>query len=386
MKRIKAVSLFSNVGISEAYFKSIGIDVLIANEIEEKRCDFYSCVYPYVDVICGDITSASVKDKLVNLSLTKNIDLIMATPPCQGMSTAGKMDKNDSRNALICHAVEIIKRVKPKYVFFENVPEQLTTKINIDGSGILIPDYLHSEFDSDYIFNDSYLINAADYGVPQLRERAIILLVRKDIGKKWDFPKPCKKRTTLKEAIGDLPSLDPEISDLSIDEALKVFPEFIKKKETGLKISPWFYPPSHPYRQIVAMMHTPTGKSAFSNIEKFKPKKIDGTNVKGFANTYKRQEWDKPAFTITMYNRTIGSQNNVHPGRLIGKDNDGYDLYSDARVLSIYELMIVSSLPKDWPIPNWASDHFIRSVIGEGVPPLLTKCIMKKLLEIHNEK
>lgn len=386
MNRIKALSLFSNVGISEAYFKSIGIDVLIANEIEQKRCDFYSYVYPFVKVVCGDVTSQTIKNKLVEESINKNIDLIMATPPCQGMSTAGKMDKNDSRNALICHAVEIIKKVKPKYIFFENVPEQLTTRINIDGEGILIPDYLHSEFDSDYIFNDTHVINAADYGVPQLRERAIILLVRKDVGKKWSFPKPSKKRTTLFEAIGNLPSLDPEISDMSLEETLKVFPDFLAKKEAGLKISKWFYPPAHPYRQILAMMHTPSGKSAFSNIDKFKPKKIDGTNVKGFANTYKRQEWDKPAFTITMYNRTIGSQNNVHPGRQIGKDQDGYEIYSDPRVLTIYELMIVSSLPKDWPIPSWASDHFIRAVIGEGVPPLLTKKIMEKLMELHNEK
>lgn len=385
MKKIKALSLFSNVGISEAYFKQIGIDVLIANEIDEKRCQFYSEIYKNVDVICGDITKKEIKETIISKSLNKNIDLIMATPPCQGMSTAGKMDKNDSRNALICHAVEIIKNIKPKYIFFENVPEQLKTKINIDCKPTLIPDYLHDEFDNDYIFNNHFIINAADYGVPQLRDRAIILLVRKDIGKQWNFPKPNKKRISLEEAIGYLPSLDPEISDMTLEETLKIFPDFLKKKEEGLKISQWFYPPSHPYRQIYSMMHTPSGKSAFSNEDKFKPKKIDGTNVKGFANTYKRQDWDKPAYTITMFNRTIGSQNNVHPGRFIGKDENGYALYSDPRVLTIFELMIVTSLPKNWPIPNWASDHFIRAVIGEGVPPLLTKCIMKELLEIHNE-
>ena len=87
-----------------------------------------------------------------------------------------------------------------------------------------------------------------------------------------------------------------------------------------------------------------------------------------------------------MYNRTIGSQNNVHPGRYIGDDKKGNPLYSDARVLSIYELLIVSSLPMDWDIPEWASDHFVRAVIGEGVPPLLTKKIMQELVVIHNAK
>jgi DNA (cytosine-5)-methyltransferase 1 len=86
-----------------------------------------------------------------------------------------------------------------------------------------------------------------------------------------------------------------------------------------------------------------------------------------------------------MYNRQISSQGNVHPGRLIGKDSDGYELYSDARVMSIYELMIMSSLPKNWDIPDGVTDHFIRFVIGEGIPPLLVKKIMEKMMEIENE-
>ena len=85
-----------------------------------------------------------------------------------------------------------------------------------------------------------------------------------------------------------------------------------------------------------------------------------------------------------MYNRTIGSQNNVHPGRLVGKDSEGYDIYSDERVLTIYELMIVTSLPKDWNIPNWASEHFVRQVIGEGIPTLLVQKIMHQLV-INND-
>lgn len=385
-KKIKTLSLFSNVGVAEAYYDQIGIDVKVANELEPKRAEFYSHLYPSVEMVVGDITLKSVKEEIIKRCKRTGIDLIMATPPCQGMSTAGKMAFGDPRNALICHAVEIINALNPKYIFFENVPEQLKTKILVDGKPELIPDYLHRLFNDNYNFNGEYVVNAADYGVPQLRNRVIILMVRKDIGKKWQFPKPNKKRVTLKEAIGDLPILDPEISDMSLEETLKVFPHFLERKEAGLKISKWFYPPSHPYRQIVSLSHTPTGMTAFDNDDEFKPRKKDGTLVKGFHNTYKRQEWDKPAYTITMYNRTIGSQNNVHPGRYIGKDAKGNPLYSDARVLSIYELLIVSSLPKNWNIPDWASDHFVRAVIGEGVPPLLTKKIMQELVVIHNEE
>ena len=132
------------------------------------------------------------------------------------------------------------------------------------------------------------------------------------------------------------------------------------------------------------MMHTPTGATAFDNEDPYKPRQKDGSLVKGFKNTYKRQEWDQPGFTVTMYSREISSQNNVHPGRIVGKDADGNTLYSDARVMTIYELMIMTSLPTDWNIPSWASDHFIRCVIGEGIPPLLVKKIMENLMEMLN--
>lgn len=379
-KQIKAMSLFANVGIAESYLDKENIKVVIANELEPKRAEFYSHLYSDTTMIVGDVTQNDIKEKLILQAKKEKIDLIMATPPCQGMSTAGKKDKNDIRNTLIKHAIDIIKEVKPTYVFLENVPEQLITKIKYGNKEILIPDYIRQELGDIYNFNKNFVINASDYGVPQMRERAIILLTKKEKKFIWDFPQKDKKIMTLKDAIGDLPSLDPELYDLSYEEQLKIFPDYEKKKNAGLKVSKWHYPPKHIYRQVYSLMHTPSGQTAFDNIDKFKPRKKDGSFTKGFKNTYKRQVWDKPGYTITMYNRTIGSQNNVHPGRLIGKDSEGYELYSDARVLTIYELMIITSLPKKWNIPEWASEHFVRQVIGEGIPPLLVQKIMHQLV------
>ena len=73
-------------------------------------------------------------------------------------------------------------------------------------------------------------------------------------------------------------------------------------------------------------------------------------------------------------------QPHLHPGRpYIGED--GETLYSDSRVLTIYELLIVMSLPLNWPIPEWANESFIRKVFGEGIPSLLVKKIMLVLLD-----
>ena len=65
MTRLKGLSLFANVGIAEAYMKKIGVDILVANEIDQKRAQFYQDVYPETHMICGDITDDAVRDRIV---------------------------------------------------------------------------------------------------------------------------------------------------------------------------------------------------------------------------------------------------------------------------------------------------------------------------------
>ena len=127
------------------------------------------------------------------------------------------------------------------------------------------------------------------------------------------------------------------------------------------------------------MKHTPTGHSAFENEFYYPKDEKTGRKLKGYAATYKRMSWDKPAHTITMRNDCISSQSNVHPGRLL---EDG--TYSDARVLTMRELLILSSLDPDLDLPNFASDTQIRHMIGEAVPPKLINAILK-VLKIIND-
>ena len=343
---IKGTSLFSNVGIAETYLEKNGIDIVIANELLPERSRFYKFLYPNTDVITGDITKKEIFDEIVKKSLDNKIEFLIVTPPCQGMSVAGKMDENDPRNSLIIKAVEFIKIVKPKNIIIENVPTMLKTSIIVNGERIKIVDYIKFELENEYTISFN-ILNAADYGTPQIRKRTIVLLSR--IGE-WKLPKK-QKQITVKEAIGHLPSLESgQKSDI--------------KYHFGSK---------HNDRHILWMKHTPTGCSAFDN-KFYYPQKEDGTKIKGFSTTYKRMSWDKPAPTITMCNGGISSQNNVHPGR---KLKDG--TYSDARVLSLKELMILTGLPDDWEIPDWASESLVRKVIGEGIPPKLIEAIVKNM-------
>lgn len=384
--RLKALSLFSSVGLAETYFEENGIDLRVANELIPNRAKFHEHLYPKSKMICGDITDEAVYRDVRETSINEGCNFIIATPPCQGMSTAGKMEKDDPRNKLIIPAIRMIKDIKPLFVIIENVPEMLRTKICIDNKWTFIPDYIERELGEDYNFNNEKVVNAMYYGVPQSRERCVYLLARKDLNFYWEFPKPSSKVITLREAIGHLPSLDPDVTDIDIDTKRKLFPEFEAKKESGLAISKWHYPPRHKLRHVEAMIHTPEGGSAWDN-KIFYPKLKDGTKSKGYKNTYKRQWWDRPAYTITKYTSRLGSQENGHPGRMISDDGTEEGRYwSDPRVFSIYELMIVSSLPDDWDIPNWASSNLIRESIGEGIPPKLIEAALIQLKECEKFK
>lgn len=380
MYEIKGLSLFANVGIAEAMFNEIGVDILLANEIDERRARFYSEVYPDTEMICGDITDDSVRNHIVDKAVEMGVNFIIATPPCQGMSVAGNRDPEDPRNQLISYAIDVIKRVSPDFVMLENVPRQLTTKIRIDGETIKIPDYIKKELEEDYLFNSQTLAKTKDFGVPQLRERNINLLVKKKWGFRWEFPEAVPI-VTLKEAIGDLPSLDPLLHE-GIELTLEKFPDYEKKRIEGEKVSKWHHPPVHPWRQVEWMMHTPTGTSAIFN-EKYFPQKKDGTEIRAHHNHYRRMSWDKPARTITMFNGYMSTLATVHPGRPYEKD--GETLYSDARALSVYELFIVMSIPLDWPVPDWVDDPFLRFVIGEGIPSKVARDILQNLI-VHLNK
>ncbi|MEC1695934.1 DNA cytosine methyltransferase [Schinkia azotoformans] len=376
MGKLNGISLFANVGIAEAYMEELDIEIKIANEIDEDRARFYQDVYKDTHMVCGDITDDNVRNSLVKEAIEKKVDFLIATPPCQGMSEAGLRLKYDSRNQLITYAIDVIKKVKPKFVLLENVPKQLTTRIKYGEEIILIPEYIKRELGDSYRFNKNTLVMAKDYGVPQLRERSIFLLVRKDLPYIWEFPEK-QREITLYEAIGDLPSLDPKLRE-GLEFTLKKFPDYERKRKEGLEVSKWHYPPTHSWKQVEWMMHTPTGKSAIYN-EVFYPQKVDGTPVKAHHNHYRRLKWDMPCRTITQNNGVISSLACVHPGRLY-QNELGEDLYSDARVLTIYELLIVTSLPLDWPIPDWARETFIRKAIGEGIPSKLIKEIMTELI------
>lgn len=348
---MKGFSLFSGAGIGETYLSECGIAIAVANEFVDRRAALYRSLNPSCNMICGDITNEDVFQSIIESA--KGAEFLIASPPCQGMSVAGKNRhqstmSEDKRNYLVNYVFDAIEYVKPKFVIIENVPMLLKFKLPFDGKFLTVLEILNIKFGMNYSI-DSKIVDSADYGVPQTRLRAIIKMYPKQV--EWPWPSSVEKKVTVREAIGNLPSL-----------------------ESGEKSSiKWHFARKHTEENVLWMKHTPTGCSAFSNEEYF-PQKKDGTRIKGFESSYRRIRWDAPAPTITIRNDCIASQRNVHPGRLL---EDG--TYSDARVLTPYELMILTSLPNDWEIPDNTPEILIRQVIGESIPPLMIKKIVGEL-------
>lgn len=346
---MKAISLFSSAGIGNLYLKNIGINVVVANELLEKRAKFYKEMNPDTKMIVGDINSTDIKDE-INRNITDDIKLLIATPPCQGVSSLGKNKEQedwimDERNFLIFNVFEIIESNDFDFILIENVSRFLKMYFPHNGEMLLLEDLIKEKYSNKYEIKCE-VYNAMDYGVPQSRPRAIIRLFKH--GLQWADPKK-REVITLEEAIGHLPSLESGgTTDIKHHNAK------------------W-----HNDREVLAMMNTATGNSAMKN-EIYYPKKVNGERVKGFHNTYKRMKWSEPAPARTMNSGNIGSHNNVHPGR---RRKDG--TYSDARVLTLRELFIVASIDPNIDLPEWVTDNFMRQIIGESVPPRLMNEILR---------
>ena len=367
---MNVLSLFCNSGFGEFYLPEIGVNVVTCNELLQDRLDLYKKLHTSSgDLVCGDIGNDDVKNSIISSCQKQGgIDLIIATPPCQGMSIANaKKSPNDIRNKLIIHAMDIFSELDARYMLIENVPQMAKTYINYKGQAINIIDFIKSQIPSNFKCF-SKVLNGKNFGTPQSRSRSISLISKNG---SWIHPKEFKDTPTVFDAIGDKE-------------------EFCSLRNGQHSNIPWHFAPKHNPHHVIWMSNTSTGNTAFNNAIHYPKVTENGVTrkIKGFKTTYKRMEWDKPAPTVTMTNGSISSQNNVHPGR---KRHDG--TYSDARVLSVREILAISGLPTDLfdkfaHIQNDLtfkydySPNFMRKVLGEMFLPKMCLEIIKTIPEL----
>lgn len=192
MREFTAVSLFCGAGGLDLGFDRAGYKTIWANDFDKDACKTHRN-WSKTNVVCGDISK-------VDYSTIPVSDVILGGFPCQGFSLSGPRKIDDSRNVLYKHYVKLVKQNKPKAFIGENVKGLLTM------SGGQIIDAIIADF-SDCGYDVYYkLVNAKNFGVPQDRERVIIIGFRKDL-KVRDFELPASngKTMTLRQAIGNMP-------------------------------------------------------------------------------------------------------------------------------------------------------------------------------------
>jgi len=217
---ITYISLFSGAGIGCLGFLREGFYCVATVEILDKRLKFQKynnkCIYPS-GYINGDIRDAQVKASIfnevkkwkTNFKIT-GLDVLIATPPCQGMSVANHKKKDEkARNSLVVESIKITKELKPRFFIFENVKTFLSTQCtDNDGSDRSIREAIELNLAGEY--NISYqVINFKDYGSPSSRTRTLVIGVRKDILEvtPYDILPNLQKEEILSKTIGGLRSL-----------------------------------------------------------------------------------------------------------------------------------------------------------------------------------
>ena len=361
------VSLFSSAGVGCFGFKQNGYECIATCELLNERLNVQrannKCRLDS-GYICGDMTKEDTKNRLFEEIQRwhdefniQDVDVVFATPPCQGMSTANckKTDQEQVRNSLVVEAIRVIRDVNPKVFIFENVRSFMkTTCTDISGVDMPIKESIFSNLSENYYIYYKVL-NFKDYGVPSSRPRTIVVGTRRDLRNVSPLNIfPCKEREiTLRESIGNLNPLGyGERDALDPFHFARVYDAYMEE---------W-----------IAPLHE--GQSAFENPDHLKPYKFDkdGNRVtlKGaeMGNKFRRLRWDSPCSCIATRNDQLASNDTIHP-----RDN---------RVLSIRELMILMTIPQNFKwsqnddqlTPEGAEEYLsanelnIRRCIGEAVP------------------
>lgn len=359
-------SMFSCAGIDDYGFHQAGLKCQATQELEPRRMQFQRLnrLCDHDDgYVTGDITDDEVYAEFIEQA--RGVDMLMATPPCQGMSVANRRRGDEqARNSLVTRAVKAVSDVAPSVFIFENVPAFLRTQCTgLDGTNRTIGDEIDCMLGSRYIIA-SATVNLNCYGSPSSRTRSITIGTRRDTGIDPAALAPPRTDTpTLRDVVGHLPSLT-EMGAVDPNDVLHGFRPY------DPRMRPW----------ITGLAE---GESAFDNTDPLlRPHRvIDGVvvpNKRGAADKYKRLVWDEPAKCIHTRNDALSSQNTAHP--------------ADDRVLSIREVMLLMGLddgylwfPADMSrgeiiaaLPKQAS--LIRRCLGEAVPASVTRAIGENLV------
>lgn len=361
--KLKLMDLFCGSGglsygfeMSNYFQTTLGIDLL------PDRINTFHSNHPHATAIVADITKFPISRFY---DYTSKPDIIVGGPPCQGFSSIRpfrKLTELDNRNSLIETFILIVSEIRPKWVLFENVVGLLT-----HGNGQVFNSLLENLISLGYT-TDWRILNTAYYGLPQNRERLIVIANIEGKSIKWPSPthytkyksmagkrpqvvipiplfdQGIKPAVSVMDAIHDLPELmaGEEKSQYALNTNLS---EYVTKMRNGCtKLT--LHRATHHSNKMIEII-----KLSGSNIANLP----EGTVASGFSSCYSRLERDKPSTTITVNFIHPSSNRCIHP--------------EQNRALSLREGARLQGFPDNFKFVGTRSQ--VAKQIGNAVPPIL---------------
>ena len=344
------IDLFAGVGGLSLGFEQMGFEVVIANEYDESIAQAYIKNRKNPNMIVADITKLPIHETFGKYRGI--VDLCVGGPPCQGYSQKGQRKTiNDSRNFLFRYFVDVVKEVSPKYFVMENVPNLLTAENGFFKKELTI---LFTEL--GYTINAQVLC-AADYGVPQNRNRAFII-GKKNTDKLVEMPNKVNKKTTIWDAISDL--------------------SYLKSGE-GTEVAEYIKSANSDYQKMMRMGSEKIYNHIATNHSKIALERLAMIPPKGgkeylppehltksiYSGTWERMDADDISVTITTRFDTPSSGKFTHP-------------YLN-RAITVREAARIQSFPDTFRFYGTKTSQMKQ--VGNAVPPLLSKALADTIIK-----
>ena len=361
MKNNKVIDLFSGVGGMSLGFEMAGFEIVLANEYDKEIAKAYEKNHPNTKMVAEDITKIPLKELFGEYR--GKIAVVIGGPPCQGFSQKGKRKSiNDERNFLFKYYVKVVDLVRPQYFVMENVPNLLTSE-----KGFFKREIEEMFGELGYVLN-SDVLNAADYGVPQNRKRAVIIGKLSE-GEENKVMLPVKKgeRVVVWDAISDLAYL--ESGEGANEQEYKYAAKNNYQKRMREKSNTLFnhYATKHSKLALerLSLLPPEMGKEVLP--EEHHTKSI-------YSGTWSRMIKNDVSVTITTRFDTPSSGRFTHP-------------YLN-RAITVREAARLQSFPDDFVFLGTKSAQMKQ--VGNAVPPLLAAAIAESIkidmkLEVENE-
>lgn len=382
-RRPVAVDLFAGAGGFSLGIEQAGFDVLVAVEYDPVHAATYAFNFPLTEVLCTNastLTGEKIKEAAYrgwashhsqsNREWDGQIDLVFGGPPCQGFSLMGKRLVNDERNNLVFHFYRLVTELNPSYFVMENVPGMVV------GEHKTLLQQLKTQFKTAGYLVREEILNAANFGVPQKRQRLFLIGVQA-LEKPPDFPTPpAFKRNTVGDAIADLPDLDNFVELLKTDEVLLSESQLHEMNQkashytTLLRFSPsedtdnLSYPRLWNPQLLTSSLRTRHTEKSIQRFEATAPNKQEQTS--------RLQRLDLNGLCPTLRAGTGSEKGSYTSPRPI------HPILP--RVISVREAARLHSFP-DWFRFHQTKWHGFRQV-GNAVPPLLARAVGRQIVAV----